>query len=272
MSSTNFSYSENLCRLPKISGLLQFSCGASSLLFSCNSRIGITPAYSTVYRTLEGLSKYEAELTEAIGRDLEKWLYGRFDNVQSYSKRRDVRIGRTNQMRIGTAGTAFEMEDFDPRAMDVDDRIRRVKECKRADISVDWLHKLVDGGHADKMGTAQWLGVLVHYAEPLKHFKTKVSEFYRTEGSKKQINPQRKTKMHPLATNAKNETKTTDLLAALVDFFGQIGQRNKDYIRRLIIMGGDGLTFEKMVQLKQYMQFHDDEFQSLALLVPILEL
>lgn len=32
------------------------------------------------------------------------------------------------------------------------------------------------------------------------------------------------------------------------------------------------MTFEKLLNLKQYMQFHSDEFQSLKLLVPVLEL
>jgi hypothetical protein len=52
---------------------------------------------------------------------LDKWPIIRFDNVQSYSKWRDLQIGRVNQMRIRTAGTAVEMEDYNLAAMDVDD-------------------------------------------------------------------------------------------------------------------------------------------------------
>ena len=51
-----------------------------------------------------------------------------------------------------------------------------------------------------------------------------------------------------------------------------MGQRDGDYLQKLILVGGDGLTYEKLVQLQKYMQFHGDEFQSLALLIPLLEL
>jgi len=106
----------------------------------------------------------------------------------------------------------------------------------------------------------------------LRNLKGKVSELYSTKGTKKKINPNRKSKIYSLATNAKNEAKTTELKDALLDFFGQLGQRQGDYIRRLLIAGSDGATFDMMVQLKQYMQFHKDDFESFALLVPLLEL
>jgi hypothetical protein len=272
LSTLNFSFSENICRLLKIQGILYFACGAPTLLFSTNSRIGNTPAYSTIYRTLEGLSKQQAKDTEEMGRHLNKWPIIRFDNVQSYSKRRDLQIGRVNQMRIGTAGTAVEMEDYNPAAMDVDDRLAQVAENKRKDLTVDSLHALIDHEHLDCVGALQWLRTLVHYIPELRNLKGKVSELYRTKGTKKQINPNRKSKIYPLATNAKNEAKTTELKDALLDFFGQLGQRQGDYIRRLLIAGGDGATFDMMVQLKRYMQFHEDDFESFALLVPLLEL
>jgi hypothetical protein len=121
LSTLNFSFSENICCLPKMQGILYFACGAPTLLFSTNSHISNTLAYSTIYQTLEGLSKQQAKDTEEMGRHLDKWPIIRFDNVQSYSKRRDLQIGRVNQMQIRTAGTAVEMEDYSLAAMDVDD-------------------------------------------------------------------------------------------------------------------------------------------------------
>jgi hypothetical protein len=272
LSSINFCYTENACRLPKIRGILYFACGAQHTLFNMNSRIGSTSAYSTIYSTLRGLSDSEAQLTEALGRDPNSWLILCLDNVQSYTRRRDLRIGRVNQLRIGTAATAMEAEDFHPSAMDIDDRRTRIAENKRKDMTVPSLLALVDNTHADRIGTLQWLRILAHYVPELSGYKSKVSELYRTKGAKKQINPHRKTKVHPLATNAKNEAKTTELKDALLDFLSQMGQRDHDYLRKLVLAGGDGLTFEKLLQLKRYLQFHDDAFQSLELLVPILEL
>jgi len=123
-----------------------------------------------------------------------------------------------------------------------------------------------------QIGALQWLWILVHYIPELSQYKAKVSELYRTKGAKKQINPHRKTKVHPLATNAKNEAKTTELEDALLDFLGQMGQCDHDYLWKLILAGGDGLTYEKLLQLQWYRQFHGDAFQSLELLIPILEL
>jgi hypothetical protein len=181
-------------------------------------------------------------------------------------------MGRVNQLRIGTAATVFEAEDFLPAAMDIDDRRARIAENKRKDVTVPSLLALVDQKHMDVIGALQWLRILVHYVPELSKYKSKVSELYRTKGAKKPINPHRKTRVHPLGTNAKNEAKTTELKDALLDFLNQMGQRDGDYLRKLLPVGGDGLTYEKILQLKRYMQFHGDELQSLELLVPMLEL
>jgi hypothetical protein len=78
------------------------------------------------------------------------------------------------------------------------------------------------------------------------------------------------TKVHPLRTTAKNETVTTELKDALLDFFGQIGQKEGDYLKRILLVGGDGLTYQKMIELQRYLQFHRDPFQSFELVRPIL--
>src|SRR5882762_9688045 len=200
LSSINFCYTENACCLPKIQGILYFACGAQHTLFNMNSRIRSTSAYSTVYSTLQGLSDHEAWVTEALGRNPESWLILRLDNVQSYSKRHDLRMGRVNQLRIGTAATVMEAEDFLPAEMDVDDRRARIAENRQKDLMVPSLLALVDNTHANTIGALQWLRILVHYIPELSQYKAKVSELYCTKGMKKPINPHRKTKVHPLAT------------------------------------------------------------------------
>jgi hypothetical protein len=84
-----------------------------------NSHIGSTSAYSTVYSTLQALSDYKAQVNEALGKDPNSWLILHLDNVQSYTKRRDLQIGWVNQMRIGTAAMVIEAEDFLPAATDI---------------------------------------------------------------------------------------------------------------------------------------------------------
>ena len=86
LSSIDFCYTENACRLPKIQGILYFACGAQHTLFNMNSHIGSTSAYSMAYSTLQGLSDHEAHATVALGKDPDLWPILRLDNVQSYLK------------------------------------------------------------------------------------------------------------------------------------------------------------------------------------------
>jgi hypothetical protein len=117
-----------------------------------NSRIGSSSAYSTIYSTLRDLSDHKAKVTETLGRDWKSWLILCLDNVQSYSKRRDLQMGRVNQLRIGTAATVMEAEDFQHAAMDVDDQRVRIAANKRKDMTVPSLLSLVDNIHADVIG------------------------------------------------------------------------------------------------------------------------
>jgi len=80
------------------------------------------------------------------------------------------------------------------------------------------------------------------------------------------------TNVHPLATSRKNEVVITELKDALLDFFAQIGQMRENYLCRHIMVGGDGLTYEKMLLLKKYMQLHGNEFENFKLVEPELKI
>jgi hypothetical protein len=132
--------------------------------------------YSTVYSTLQGLSHHGAQITEAIGRNPNSWPILHLDNIQSYSKRCDLRMGWVNQLRIGTAGTMMEAEDFLPAAMDGNERWAGIVENRQKDLTVPLLLALVDNTHADIVGALQWLRILVHYVPEQSRYKAKVSE------------------------------------------------------------------------------------------------
>ena len=71
-------------------------------------------------------------------------------------------------------------------------------------------------------------------------------------------------------SSGKNKTITLDLKDVLIDFFSQIGQKHGDYLCWLLLVGGDGLTYKKMIQLQVYLQMHDDDLESFWLLQLIL--
>jgi len=195
----------------------------------------------------------------------------RLDNVQNYLRLRDFRIGRENKMNIGIAATFTEIEGVNSSALDPDDRMRRIADSDRGNLTVDRLHCMIDEEHLERVGILQWITTLVHYVPALSHLRSQVTTLYRTQAAKLPL-PVNATKVHPLATSGKNETVTTELKDAMVDFFAQIGQQEDDYLPRLILAGGDGLTYEKLLQMKRYLQMHPDRFQSFQLMEPVLEL
>ncbi|KAM6489590.1 hypothetical protein JOM56_014912 [Amanita muscaria] len=183
----------------------------------------------------------------------------------------DLRIGRTNQMVIGIAATYSELAGVEVSALDLEEKRRWIAKNQQLKATVKTFLDLLDANHIETVSTLHWLRVLVHYIPALSKWRELVSMLFRMRASKLPL-PAQATIVHPLASSGKNETVTTELKDALVDFFAQMGQSPGDYHRRLILVGGDGLTYEKMLVQKQYLQFHNDPFQSFELLEPVLSL
>ena len=78
--------------------------------------------------------------------------------------------------------------------------------------------------------------------------------------------------IHPLATSGKSETAIKELKDGLINFLEQMGQTPDDYQPRVILAGGDGLTFEQMGNLKRLMQTQDGPFKTFEILQPYLQL
>ncbi len=241
------------------------------MVFDYCSRIGLTQSWHATFDLLTRLAKGNAQRVRDLGRDLARWLILRFDNVQQYHKQREMRIGRENAMKIGIAATVAEARDFVPEAADMDDHLRRIAEGRRKDLTVEKLTDLVDWKHAETVAELHWVQVLVNHVPALAHYKPAVAELFRTVGAKLIVSPQ-KTKIYPLPTVAKNETISKDLRDGLIDFLKGMGQEEEDYIRRLIPVGGDGLTFEKLVLLKNQLQAEPGEFHRFSILFPFLEI
>ena len=81
-----------------------------------------------------------------------------------------------------------------------------------------------------------------------------------------------KTIIHPLATSGKSETVVRELKDGLIDFLEQMGQTPDNYQERIILAGGDGLTFKQMGNLKRLAQTQDGPFKTFEILQPYLQL
>lgn len=256
--------------IPLEKGILNFACSVNRYIFKYDSRVGVAPSYHAVYDALKKLAIQDAKIIRTITLAPNSSWVLRLDNVQHYVRPRHFRIGREATMKIGTAATVFEFLDFSSDALDLNNKKQRLAENKRRDLSFQKLMSMIDINHLDEICALQWLRVLVNFVPCLKIYQENVKKCYKTDCARKLL-PPRKTQIFPLPTNGRNETITSELLKALLDFVNEMGYTEESPIDHLLHVGGDGLTYERMVLLKLYMQFHETSFQRLEWLQPFLE-
>jgi len=277
LSQINYSHNRNAKRLQVFNGILLLANGATQTTLDYTSRLCLTPSHNNIFDILKELSEDEAQRVKAIGRDPERGLDLTFDNVQTYAKQWEVRVGRESVLRVGMAGTAVELVDFDQHAVDLRRRRQLINEGKpkKMSLKVDDLVGLLNRSHDRTVGALHWLQILTAYVPQLEPYKQYVREKFRTEPSASMRLDKagvHRTIVHPLATSAKNETTSTDLRDGLVDFLEQIGQMPDEHYPRIILVGGDGLTFEQLEHLKQMTQRQDQPFKNFEIIQPYLQL
>lgn len=269
----NFSHTKYARLQPAIRSIMLFANGASREVFNYGSRIAFCQSYNATSATLKRQSSERAEHLIAIGRDRTKGLSVRLDNVQEYAKDREHRIGRANVMKIGVAGTAVELFDFDPQAVSLAAREALLRKNERTNLTIEKLTEMIDAAHIEEVLILQWVETLVIFVPQLSHLKPEIEELYRTPDYTKMRVPDLKTILHPLGTSAKNETIMPELRDVTTDFLGQVGQTPDNYDKDYFMFwGGDGLTFERSLKMPEYMQFQDDTFKQFKHIVPFLEI
>ena len=270
ISTLNFSRSSSANLLPLATGLLYFASSASYDLFRHHARVGDMPAYNTIMQAMRVLSEREAATTLLHGTDPDSVGVIRLDNVQNYLIQRNPAIGRENKLNVGLSATYYEVDGISPHVFDLNAKRERLAENKRKDLTVNNFLSLVDSQHLEMVGILQWINTLVQHIPELSFMKKHVSMLYRTRAAKQRL-PPKETKVHPLASSSRNETVVTDLKEALLDFLEQAGQTPESFKKHLFPIGGDGLTFNKILDIQDFLQFHENEFESLEVLDPLLE-
>ena len=239
--------------------------------------MGITTSYNNILSTLSELSKDEAKKLEMIGRNSACGLDLVFDNVQTYAKQWEMRIGRENVMKVGMAATAVEIDRFDPEAVGLEKRRQLICEGKKKKMALtaEGVLALLNQDHIRTVGALHWLQILTVYVPQLEKYKGRIRAMFRTEPpATMQLDKDgvHRTIIHPLATSGKSETAVRELKDGLVDFLEQVGQMPDNYQQRIILAGGDGLTFEQMGNLKRLAQTQDGPFKTFEILQPYLQL
>ena len=180
-------------------------------------------------------------------------------------------------MRVGLAATAVELTDFDQEAVDLMKRRQLINQGrpKKMSLNMDDFLNLLNKPHNRIIGALHWLQILTAYIPELESYKGYVRDMFRTEppaSMRLDRSGVRRTVVHPLATSAKNEASSTDLRDGLTNFLDQIGQTPDDHYPRIVLMGGDGMTFEQLGNLKQAMQRQDGPFKNFEIVQPYLQL
>ncbi|KAJ8082113.1 hypothetical protein PM082_007959 [Marasmius tenuissimus] len=272
LSSLNFCLNRQANWLPVARGLLYFALSAPVDLFAYESRTGTMPVYSTVNTMLSDLGEEEGRATKAAGSDPRGWRKLFVDNTQRNHRQRDERVGRANHMMIGMAGCLVEYPPgtFPETAPSVEDRKARILANDRASVNAEYYLQLINQEHLETVGTLQWMQNSTTHIPELKIYHSQVSLLYKTRAGRTQLNP-KPSIIHPLATNSKNETVTTELKEALLDFLEQAGQTKESHQHRLFPIGGNGLTFQKIHELKRQLQSNSNKLESFELVEPQLE-
>ncbi|KAG6836416.1 hypothetical protein H0H93_008157 [Arthromyces matolae] len=253
-------------------GIWLFSAKASHTIFRVESRLGQTVAYSSVYSALKGMSMQSLEdLKSRISSGV--WILAVGDNVQTYARARDHRLGRESRMIKGYAGTAVELQDFDPEASNLDTLKANQALHGRQHLTTQVILDDIDHTHLDNVAAGDFLETLVNFVPTLAFLRKDLDEWISATLTKKQIPTTRKSKITPLATNSADEIHVQGMKQGVLDFFSiQMGIDKEMLANRCFIKSGDGKTFEQLVNLKKYLSAESGDFESFRWLVPLLEL
>lgn len=272
VTSLDFSRTNRANLLPLATGLLHFAMSAPVDLIHYQARIGAMPSYNTIYAYLEKLAEEEAHFIREHANNPCTARVIWADNVQGYHLLRDTRLGRQSQLISGIAATYVEGVDFEVDAFDLARKRELLAENKRAHLTIEQLFDFIDREHEDVVGTLHFLRTLVEHIPELAQYKAKVSELFRTRASKQQV-PLHKSRVRSMASSGKKETILTELKQAILDFLKQAGQTREAHLLRLILIGGDGLTYEQLLLLKNFLGFElGNAIDSLDIIEPILAL
>jgi hypothetical protein len=272
LSTLLYSHNRRVKLLPVAEGILYFGHHVAQSLYDYGCRVSHVPSLKTIHSLLRsaGLQNI-ADLKERY-QMCPYVVKATMDNVQHYERAWEERMWRSSKLIIGTAATSAEVAFTTPAAFCLDDKLKRVAEGQRKRLTVYTLKGLVDTTHRMTVYELHWVRTLVFSIPELAAYKPLVIKLFTDTPRSLRIPSDHRTRTQPVKSNGYNETVYAELLAAVLDILAQHGVTKESYHRILALLGGDGLTYEKLLALKNFLQHHPDDFDSLRILHPYLEL
>ncbi|KAJ7842150.1 hypothetical protein B0H13DRAFT_2286804 [Mycena leptocephala] len=159
ISALHFCRTNQANLLSRACGILYFGSSAPIELMKYNCRIGNMASYSTIRRTLVGLSDQETATTAAHGKDPNTAGFLFLENCQNQHKRRDLHIGRESVVNYSNVDVAVSS---------LTDKRARVGRNRRKDVTVDQLLGFIDQEDVDLTGTLLFMEKLMRCVVELK--------------------------------------------------------------------------------------------------------
>ncbi|KZV82349.1 hypothetical protein EXIGLDRAFT_843839 [Exidia glandulosa HHB12029] len=250
--------------------LTLFATRASTIVYRFESRFACTTTFNTLLDGLRTAGNERIAYGAGIAHSATRWFKLIFDNVQRYNRQHEMRFGRQNAMLKGAAGTLVEMVRFSPEAWDLDEKLRLIALGRRYDVTTETLFDLIDHEHVHIVRSLHWLQVIVEYIPELESLRPEVERMFHELAAKAPVaGPVRKTNVISLRSNAADLSYTSGVATAVDDFLGtQLGQTKDNWNRRIVIVGGDGATYEGLLRLKRQRQNHDTHFEKYDFVEP----
>ncbi|KAF8144094.1 hypothetical protein K438DRAFT_1910977 [Mycena galopus ATCC 62051] len=250
-----------VCRNQYASGELAFALGI--WLFASQAhvdikrvfcRFGFSVSDSTARLALNSMTDSDAEKMQTKVRDAteqgEAEVGKVLDNIQRYDRVFEHGLGRESQLKVGTACTAFHLQNCKPGAFRADDHVVRVIAQERQTMTTESVYASIDWTHNHSVADLHFLRVLADFIPHLNNLSTQISARFRTTLAKHRL-PVTTAMLQPLGTNCEREVENKGMQNAIFDFDKQTGIEPDNHTNILSWVRGNGASHATLMRLKK---------------------
>ncbi|KAF8193976.1 hypothetical protein K438DRAFT_2130586 [Mycena galopus ATCC 62051] len=220
-------------------GIWLFACQAHVDVKRVFCRFGFSVSDSTARNALNSmtessLNKLREDVQDATEKGEVRW--GKvLDNIQRYDRVFEHGLGWESQLKVGTACTAFRLDNCKPSAFNADDHVARVITQERQTMTTENVYSSIDWKH--------------NYDITELHFVRRRL-------------PPIQTVLQPLGTNSEREVENRGMQNALLDFDKQMGVEPEKSDNILSWVRGDGASHATVMCLKKILATSPDIYHS----------
>ncbi|KAJ7820033.1 hypothetical protein B0H13DRAFT_1921451 [Mycena leptocephala] len=126
---------------------------------------------------------------------------------------------RENQLKVGTACTAFFYDDYEPGAFDANDHVARVIKEDRKDMTSESVYSSINWSHIWDVTDHHYVRVILEFVPHLNHLSAQLSaRFRKAPIALLRLRADRKTIVQALPTNAEREVENKGMQHAIHNF------------------------------------------------------